>query len=951
MKKLLSNALLFAGAALAAQTGQTAENPVLFTAGQMVRVSMPEDGALLFSVQPMCWGPKWGWTGLRGNFQAREGGGSVANIEAPLADTAGINVNATITLTREGKRKIIFSGEFGASADTDIIYAALMTTAGPRFTGPGRLTLTDADGKETVDSMPPRNGAPAELEKAVKLVVRDADGEAVTITCGRPCDIPCHGQFRLPMARHHIKAGEPNAFTFTMEFPFDVDAYFSADEIPDPADIGEWFAWDAKSDTGPSVIDASGLLDAPAGKHGRIRAEGGKLVNDKGRVKFWGINTNYGPGNAPPREVAEQRAAWYAKYGVNAVRLHKFANGHGWAGICAADSGVAFDEAAAERMDYFVARLKEKGIYVTLSANFGLMISASDRANLPDYAVGNPDNRGWVRIHNPAIWLVPEAGDMQIAQLVNFLVRENPHTGMSYAKDPCVLAVELINENCPFFYDIWSGTMRNPGLKKVAGEKFAAWLRAKYKTEEAMLAAWGPRGGYNSIPDQGTEDESWDGLIYPGGNPWFWDRVDEDADGSQAFRRGRLIDAALFWETLLHEYFDRFVEAVRKTGYDGEIYGSNWMAGAHFSHYLNLLGDRRVGMIDRHNYFNGPASMLNEPGSGIVSIGLNTQMDDRPFMVSEWTHTARPMFGDPSRPSSFDLAGEGPAIFAAYGMGLNGWDVSFMFENYNDGVFKNFIRDEWDITMPNIWGAYPAVSRMVIRGDVRESGLLFARNIDEASLRQGKINFKDRLDQAHDVKAYSSDAMPPRLMAVGRMVVTLNDEPTPTEPVNADQFVKDGKLISSTGELAWRPGEKPRDGHITINTPNTQAVCGFTLGETAVLRDVDITTENVFATVYVSSLDNEKPVATTKNLLITAIARVRNTGHRHIATSTVDWGRGPVLMEPVKAGIVVKRPGEFTVHVLDQDGRRTGEKLAAKGRVVTFDTAVDKTIYYEVEFN
>jgi len=88
-----------------------------------------------------------------------------------------------------------------------------------------------------------------------------------------------------------------------------------------------------------------------------------------------------------------------------------------------------------------------------------------------------------------------------------------------------------------------------------------------------------------------------------------------------------------------------------------------------------------------------------------------------------------------------------------------------------------------------------------------------------------------------------------------------------------------------------------------------------------------------------------------KNLLVTAVAKIRNTGHRHIATASPEWSAGPVLMEPVAAEITVKRAGAFTVNILDQDGRRTGETLPVDGRVIKFDTAKDKTIYYEVEFN
>src|ERR1700722_4552123 len=40
-----------------------------------------------------------------------------------------------------------------------------------------------------------------------------------------------------------------------------------------------------------SPVDVSFLLDAPAGKHGFVRAQGGHLVTGDGaRIRFWGVN-------------------------------------------------------------------------------------------------------------------------------------------------------------------------------------------------------------------------------------------------------------------------------------------------------------------------------------------------------------------------------------------------------------------------------------------------------------------------------------------------------------------------------------------------------------------------------------------------------------------------------------------------------------------------------------
>jgi hypothetical protein len=307
------------------------------------------------------------------------------------------------------------------------------------------------------------------------------------------------------------------------------------------------------------------------------------------------------------------------------------------------------------------------------------------------------------------------------------------------------------------------------------------------------------------------------------GNPWFYDP--DRIDGMLKDRRQRLVDTMLFWYDKQNEYFDRFVAAIRATGYTGEIITSNWHAGRGPSHFLNLHSDRHIGMIDRHNYFEGPTSMFEVPESGLLSTGMQ-QVSDRPFMLSEWIHTF---------PSEFCL--EGPAILGAYGMGLNDWDVSFMFQNSDQGHFRDKLGETWDVVAPHVFGLFPAVARQVIRGDVQAAKTVFARNVDFASLQQGKLNFDDRVEQGYDVKTFASDTTPVQALAVGRVVVDFVDEAKKTEVVDLSQYEKDGKFVSDTGELGWQSGKTPRDGSMSINTPRTQALIGFTAEKSVELKD------------------------------------------------------------------------------------------------------------------
>ena len=952
MSKLMSNAICLACAATAASLLHAAPEPAMlcFNPGNPAFfVTTPGNTGKAFSIYPMVWGPNWGWTGVTGNYEPAGAGGQ-ARIGGRIGNGQNnASVEGFIRVEPEGKRKLKVSGEFGVSADTAVTAAVLGMDAGEAWRGAGRATVVHGDGTETVEASPPGAGAIHNVESVKAIRIRNAAGEEIRIDFdGAPQDMRCHGQIRWPLAGEQIKEAEPRAWSFTIEFPFDVDVHQTLATIPMPADIDRYFAWTAAADTGPSIISAAHLLETPAGKHGRIKSVDDKLIYNGKPIKLWGLNNCYGT-CAPPQELAERRAEFYAKMGINSIRFHKHASGTGWGGVLSSDSAVRFNEApnAAPAMDYYVKCLADKGIYLKLSNVFGTIpVGPADRHRVPFMdEMGRPNAQGWQDANAASFWLSKEIQDILIEQVVHMLNRENSVTGVRYADDPAIFMVELINENCAFFYAVWGGANGTPTLKRNAGIMFRDWLHKKYGTEEKLLAAWGPTN-YNGVPDQGTADESWDGFIYPGGNPWYYDNL-----GPHDGRWNRLVDTALFWFDVQNEIYDRFVKAIRETGYDGEILGSNWLAGSGIGHYLNLISDARVGMIDRHNYHGPYWSMFHKPGSSMLSVGLNTQMENRPYMLSEWIHEAKQFYGDPLNPKAFDIASEGPVIIAAYGMGLNGWDVSYIFQNADQGRFSQRVNDTWDPFLPNIMGLFPAIARQVLRDDIKESELVFARNVDMESLKAGKVGFNDQVESgAYDVREFTSEILPESLLAVGRNVVRVNDAPVPTEKVDPAQFMKDGRLVASTGQLSWRAGDHNRDGDVHINSPFTQALAGFTQGKKAELADVDIQTDSPYAVIYVTSLDDEKPIKESKNVLISALARIRNSNQRIAGTSSLDWGGAPILMEPVVAEITVKRAGDFKVHILDQDGRRSGETLAVQGRVIKFDTAVDKTMYYEIEF-
>jgi hypothetical protein len=323
----------------------------------------------------------------------------------------------------------------------------------------------------------------------------------------------------------------------------------------------------------------------------------------------------------------------------------------------------------------------------------------------------------------------------------------------------------------------------------------------------------------------------------------------------------------------------------------------------------------------------------------MLSAGMQ-QVVDRPFMLSEWIHVT---------PSEWGV--EGPAIIGAYGMGLQGWDVSYMFQNRDRGGFSPKLGEKWDVAAPQVMGVFPAVARQVLRGDVREADVLAPRHVHMASLEEGKLGFDDEVTHEHDVKTFDSVKVPALALAVARCVVEFTDSFRETPAFDLDKYAKEGVYASTTGQLRWRAGTGKLDGAFTMDTPATKAVVGFAKGRVCELGDVAITPQCRFGAVYVTARELDKDIASSANLLVVAVARARNTGMKVLLDSRIlQRGDAPVVMEPVKAQITIRKQGDPVVHVLDHDGCRTDKTLPVQNGTFTIDGARDRTPYYLVEY-
>lgn len=219
-----------------------------------------------------------------------------------------------------------------------------------------------------------------------------------------------------------------------------------------------------------SVLDFSvmGLCDAPAGKYGRVVAKDGhfEFANRLGvKQRFYGVNF-CARGNYPEKAVADEVAERLRMLGYNAIRVHH----HDSPLTADAPAGEVLNPKMADRLDYFLAACYKRGIYVTTD----LFVSRSVRWR--DVGIDKP---GVIKHRTyKALAVLHEPATQNLERYTRaFLTHVNPYTGRSYAEEPGLMSLSLINEN-NISWD-WYET-RDLNCTKQEWKKWLAAKRAEF---------------------------------------------------------------------------------------------------------------------------------------------------------------------------------------------------------------------------------------------------------------------------------------------------------------------------------------------------------------------------------------------------------------------------------------------------------------------------------------
>ncbi|HWE02774.1 MAG TPA: hypothetical protein VG326_10235 [Tepidisphaeraceae bacterium] len=870
------------------------------------------------------WGPKWAWAGIGSKDKPK--GPFVVSAPFTVNKAAGQVIAVQLDVAAKGTRSVVF--RYDLTADKDVPLTLLAAVIGFDKSLAGEFTAT-GDGKETSLILPLTRGQINATSHATYKLI--GVGE-VAVDLDPAVDVGIDGDARMILAQGEFKAGHKSV-AVTLTFGADVALVTSPTAMANyekPLAGPDWYQFQPTNDLSPSVIGMENWLEKPAGKRGGVRMVGDHFQSEDGTpIKFWGTNLAYGSSCAPEKKIADFTAARFAKYGVNAVRLHKFTYPKQGNGIGDSNDSTKFDPAGLDRLDYFSSQLKNNGVYFGWSHTYGFQVRPGDRSRLLAYDEVMAYKGGSTYAF---INFAPDVQDLMIESVVNLLKHKNPYTGLTYAEEPALNFIELQNEDDIFFYTSDGALKASPTYRKQFMGRFAQWLKAKYASEEGLKKAWREAlKGNESLAD---------GNIALQLNPWFFgeDHLPQTRGGEHQ----RLVDTALFLHAVQDQYYGRYVKAIRDAGYKGPINGSPWQAPSGLPHYLNLKSDYAAGYIDRHNYFGGKLSdtMLAKPGSGDFSSGLQ-QVIDRPFGLSEWIHVYPSLY-----------SAEGPDIIAIYGMGLQGWDASYEFQSgarahaFAD-IAGNLPYGVWDADTPTQIGQYPLLARMIYRGDVKESPVISVRRVSDADLSEGKFSFSDKVTQHGDIKSFAG-TVPPEALAAGRCVVEFTPAPAPSTFPDMAKYRQGDAIVSSTGQLKWDAAKR----YFTLDAQSAKALVGFDSGNEVVLGNVRIRSESPYVSILLTATDPKASLATGKTALLSAIARTCNTGFTVFGPEDkiTNNGTSPILMEPVKATFTIAGRHIKAVNLLDHDGRQTGKTLTTKDGAFTIDGALDKTPYYEVVF-
>lgn len=655
------------------------------------------------------------------------------------------------------------------------------------------------------------------------------------------------------------------------------------------------------SKTGQSVIDMSGFLQAPAGRDGFVRVEGQRLVKPDGsRLRIWGVNLT-GPECFPPKELAPAIASDLARFGVNCVRFHHMDGP--WSPLFdkSRNDTAEFDPEAVDRLDFFIAELKNRGIYSNLNLNVS-------RQYKPGDGVRDAELLGYGK---SATYFNPRLIELQHDYARKLLTHRNPYTENEYRSEPAVATVEIINEN-----SVLEGWVGRRLVGRDATEERATWRPIPVSYAEELTDQ------YNAWLEKNVSADELAEIRREAGGQRV-ERLAPPEFGKAS--RLRFATEARFYMELERKFFEGMKHLLHEElGVKAPVVGTADHNDG-YSGYAHILSNMVLDFIDGHGYWQHPRTgsdfwiantpMVNDPLDSTVTQFARTPVAGLPYTISETNH-----------PYPAEYACEGIPILTAYCL-LHDWDGIYWF-TYGKGRMQEpdqGWRGSFDFSNDPVKMTHlAACAAMFHRHDVAAAKETILRVYAEDQMIGGLR--MDRKERPFFDPAFPRDVA---LRHATRWA-------TSGRPSAYPEAARLGNIEADTGQLGWY-GADAGKGLVRIDTPCTQALVGFVRDGGKKTSNLAADVDNQFSAVYLTSLDG-RPIAEAGRMLLTATARATLAGFEWNADrkTVKDWGQAPTVIEPVSGSVVIsglKDAKTVAITPLAAEGRPIGSasKIEAAG--------------------
>lgn len=658
----------------------------------------------------------------------------------------------------------------------------------------------------------------------------------------------------------------------------------------------EWIPLDyQKNILAGSALDFSnqGLQDAPAGKHGWLKAVNGHFEFEKlpGKTqRFYGVNLCF-DACFPDQKLADELATRLARLGYNTVRIHHYESANGV--IKGSKDGLTFNEEWTKRLDYLLAKLFEKGIYATTDLFTCRPVMWRNIGIDQEGQVEQQVYKNLIPVHEPAFenWKTFTR---------NLLTHVNPYTGRRYADEPGLPLISLINEG------------------------HLTWCWDKIKHLAPMKAAW-----KKWIDAKRAKDSS------------FAKGVSDDSATIAAHGNAALIQ---FMADIENDLVVRQRAFLKTLGVKALLTSQN--CGSHYTPLMAMREDR-YDYVDDHFYVDHPHflarawSLPSKCGNGnpVMASSLPpvasayTRMPDKPFTITEWNFSGPGMF-----------RGVGGIMTGAMSA-LQDWDGLWRFA-YSHGLEN--LKDQKGFP-----GYFDTASDPLSQASDRASVCLFLRR-DMDTLPDQLVQmvtpetFKSSGSPVGVVPKWRDAAWSIRV-ATG-VAPVMGDVKTCN--LAKEQGSERGPVPLTTQKSVVLDRER---GTFVLNTPRTAGA--FTPSGAIAAGAVSFDVGDVAATVWASSLDGQPIASSKRILLthLTDVQADGNVYADEAKQILLRWGAYPPVVRngTAKIALAVQNPETYKVWGLETTGRRLEEiPTSVENGKLVFQASVKGTagarLLYEV---